>query len=104
MTSLQYNVQDNTLHLEFVENIISTNVEESTGVYKTAIAGSPDTTEVIADLSDIKMIDSQGLNLLIGIYQECQKRNCSFVVTNPSDSIKKLFSFVKLNEKFGIPA
>jgi len=44
------------------------------------------------------------LNLLISVYQECQKRSIKFKITGCSQSNMKLFSFVKMKERFGIEA
>lgn len=101
MASLTY-ISDQNIHLTFAENIVSTNVEESMNIYKKAAQECPSPSEVTVNLANIKMVDSQGLNLLIAIYQECQRKRCGFKVLNATEPVKKLFTFVKLNEKFGI--
>ncbi len=54
------------------------------------------------DISHVNTIDSQGLNFLVGIYQECYSRGWTFKVSGATASHKQLFQFVKLSERFGI--
>ncbi|OGV41252.1 MAG: hypothetical protein A2X46_01660 [Lentisphaerae bacterium GWF2_57_35] len=57
---------------------------------------------VVVDLSGVSILDSLGVNLLVGLYKECRKLNKPFRVTGCSPSIRRLFDLYKLTEYFGI--
>lgn len=95
-------LDDLTLTLTCEEDLISTSVKDLLLFSRRAIAGAPAASTLIVDLSQVEMIDSQGLNFLIGLYQEAEKAGKSFRVTGASPANQRLFSFVNLKERFGI--
>jgi anti-anti-sigma factor len=58
--------------------------------------------KVIVDLSGVQIIDSLGVNLLVGLYKECRKHGKAYIVTGCTPSIRRLFDLYKLTTYFGI--
>lgn len=57
---------------------------------------------VIIDLTHVEAIDSLGINMLVGLYKECQKHQKTFKVVGASQALKRLFEIFKLTSYFGI--
>lgn len=97
-------LENNTLTLILEEDLLSTTVKPLLSEAQEVIEDAGDVETVVVDLSEVKTIDSQGLNLIVGIYQECRSRDWKFAITGASQAVKRLFQFVKLSERFGIQA
>lgn len=85
----------------FDGEIISSNVESLRVELLTALKENK-CTAIILDMSNTKMVDSKGLNLLIATQKECAKRNVTLKFENPSANLLKLFTLLGLTKKFGI--
>jgi len=95
-------LEGTTLRLAFSGDIISTNVDELRTNLLSQIDSNPTATYVIGDVAACKIIDSRGLNLLIALYRECDRRKLGFSIENPSPDIYRLLSFLNLTERFGL--
>lgn len=93
-----------TLTLKFSKDITSVTAPALLEEIKELIAANQESKILIADLTTVNMIDSQGLNLLVGLYQETGRLGWEFQITGANPSIKRLLSFVKLDEIFGMTA
>ena len=101
MNTLEYKQESDTLILTFLGDILSTNVNASMDEFN-KIGDRNKVQNLQVNLEKVNMIDSQGLNLMIGIYQECLNKSINFTVSNVNDPVLKLLKFVKLDKKFGI--
>ena len=99
---MKHKKTDSELMITFEEDLVSTSVKEYLNRCKEVLGQTQNLKKVVADIAKVKMIDSQGLNLLVGLYQECNKKKLSFQVTGTSPSLKRLFDFVKMSDRFGI--
>ena len=99
---MKASLEDTTLRLSSTGDILSTNVAAIRPLMLTLLSDHPDATSVVLDLEASRVIDSQGLNLLIALYRECERRSLPFRVVNPSPDIQRLFSFLNLTERFGL--
>ena len=99
---MQHKISDAEMSITFEEDLVSTSVKEYLSRCKEILAGQKNLKKVVADIGKVKMIDSQGLNLLVGLYQECNKRKLAFQITGTSPSLKRLFDFVKMSDRFGV--
>ncbi len=58
--------------------------------------------KVVLDLSDLKYINSSGLNVLINILTKARKNGGEAVVASVSPKVKELFVITKLNTVFTV--
>ncbi len=84
------------------EDLLSTSVDRLLSEWKGLLEKAENLGSISVDISKVNIIDSRGLNLLIGFYKECMKRQWSFRVVGCSKDIKRMFSLLKLSERFGI--
>lgn len=93
-----------TIRFTFDGDILSTNVQ---AIRPELIAGLDQyagAKAVVVDLAACRIIDSMGLNLLIALYRESEKRKLTFRAENPCSDVTRLFSFLNLTERFGLKA
>lgn len=93
---------EDTLHITFSSEILSTNVQTLRPELMQAIDQAEGITSVVADLAEARIIDSMGFNLLIGLFRECEKRRLNFHVINPSEEVLRLIKFLNLTDRFGL--
>ncbi len=97
----QINAAEKTLEITFPGDVLSTNADQ----LRTAILALLETEPVKAagwttlklDLTAAKMIDSVGLNLVVGLYKEAKKRNAKTSAFLRSANIQRTFIFTRLD-------
>jgi anti-anti-sigma factor len=100
---MKHEINDRKLTISVEENILSTNIDILAKEFRELISKAEDqVNQIILNLDKIDTIDSQGLNLLIGLFQECKKKKWGFRVSNCTENIKWLFSIFKLTDVFGV--
>ncbi|GEM_PF-1607118 len=96
-------VVDKKLRIKVGENILSTSIERMNAEFKKLVAENEGAvSQIELDLNGVETIDSQGLNLLIGLYQECKRKQWGFRVVECTETVKWLFTIFKLNDVFGV--
>lgn len=95
-------VQDQTLHVFFDEDLTSTNVHSLQKACIALVDGNASVSYICVDISHVGMIDSQGLNFLIGFHKDCSARSVAFRVVGASPMNMRLFEMVNLGEHLSI--
>ncbi len=101
---MQAILNDSTLRIVFKGDLLSTNVDALRQEILASVSDNPGARTIIADLKNTRQVDSKGVNLLIAIFRECESRRFTFSVDNPSDAIRRLFSLLNLETRFGLKA
>jgi len=91
-------LDDKNLILKFEESLISTTVKRLREQYLGFLAQTQRIHSITFDISQVDLIDSQGLNFIIGIFNETQKNGIAFRLAGASPANKKLFELVNLQE------
>ena len=58
--------------------------------------------ELVIDLTDILMVDSGGIGLLIAAYNSLRKVGGQFAVIHASDEILQLFQSMRMHQHFSV--
>ena len=95
---------DTTLIFTLEGDLISTNVVPVRAELIELLKKHPSATALVANFTRVGQVDSQGLNLLIGLYREAHLRQIPFRIENASPRVLRLFGLLHLNERFGISA
>jgi anti-anti-sigma factor len=101
---MEASFSDTTLIFTFDGDLISTNVVPVRAELIALLKDHPTATALVANFTRVGQVDSQGLNLLIGLYREAQLRKIPFRIENASPSVRRLFGLLNLNERFGVSA
>jgi anti-anti-sigma factor len=100
---MKHEISDRKLLISVGDNILSTNIDALSKAMRSLIdASEQEVNQIVLNLKGVDTIDSQGLNLLIGLYQESKKRKWGFRVVECSENVKWLFSIFKLTDVFGV--
>jgi len=94
--------EDLTLTLCLEENLTSTTVQHLQKQYLAALEKHESIACVTADISQVEMIDSQGLNFLIGLHRDASASERSFRIIGASPMNRKLFDMVSLCEHIDV--
>ncbi len=92
------------LRIVFDGDLLSTNVAALRTELLAHIQNHPEASTIIADLSRASFVDSQGLNLIIALFRESERRKVTFRVENPGPEVRRLLTLLNLNERLGIAA
>lgn len=95
-----------TLDLVFAGDLLSTNADqfrtEFVALLETEPLKSLKLAELRLDLTAASMIDSVGLNLVVGFYKEAKKRGAKTVALIRSKNIQRTFLFTRLDAHLDI--
>lgn len=95
------NPADHSLQLTIPGDVLSTNAEqirtEIFALFETAPVKSAGWTMLVLDLRAAKMIDSVGLNLLVGLFKEAKKRGAKTSALINSANLQRTFAFTRLD-------
>ncbi len=90
-----------SLRLSFPGDVLSTNSDnlqrEFLALLETTPVKTAGWTTLVIDLSAAKMVDSVGLNLIVGLYKEAKKRGAKTRAVVTSPNIQRTFAFTRLD-------
>jgi anti-anti-sigma factor len=95
------NTAEQTLELTIPGDVLSTNADplraEILALLETGPVKAGGWTTLQLDLTAAKMIDSVGLNLIVGLYKEAKKRGAKTSTLLRSENIQRTFIFTRLD-------
>jgi len=93
---------ERTLEITLPGDLLSTNAEpirtEFLALLETPAVKAPHWDTLKLDLTAAKMVDSVGLNLIVAIYKETQKRKAKMAVLVSNPNIQRTFLFTRLDK------
>jgi anti-anti-sigma factor len=96
------NPADHTLSITIPGDLLSTNAEptraEFLALLETEAVKTAGWQTLKVDLTAAKMVDSVGLNLIVAIYKEAQKRRAKTIVVISNPNIQRTFLFTRLDK------
>ncbi len=99
---MHFALHDTTLHITFAGDILSTRVAALRTELLAGLSAHPGAKFVVADLAAAAVIDSQGLNLLVALLRECERRGIAFRVDKPSPDVHRMLTMLNLAARFGL--
>lgn len=99
---MQATLDTSTLRIAFAGDLLSTNVGSLRPKLLAALAENPTAQSVVADLARAGSVDSQGLNLLLSLFRETERRKIGFRVENPNPEVRRLLTLLNLATRFGL--
>ena len=93
---------ERVLQITLPGDLLSTNAEalraEIFTLLGTPVVMAPNWDTLKLDLTAAKMVDSVGLNLIVAIYKETQKRKAKMTVVISNPNIQRTFLFTRLDK------
>ncbi len=73
-----------------------------TEVLRSLVQLTPNTSEIILDLSNVNVVDAHGLGVLLQLREQSLARGVQFELMNVSKSLYRIFEITRLNTVFAI--
>lgn len=99
---MRMEVDGKDLVLQPEQNLIAVNLEDQEKRIRKGLEDHGDVSGIVLDLSLVDEIDSLGINLVVGLFKELEKRGLKFRVTGCIQPIKNLFNLFKLSSYFEV--
>jgi len=91
---------NNKASIKLEKDIVASNIEAMKSELKQLLAEG--ITEITIDLSDVEMMDSMGIGILIATHNSLKKLDSQLKLIHASDDILKLLKTMRLHEHFNI--
>jgi len=102
MKNISSSIQNNDFVLRFEGNIIAAQVPQMAEEIKEILLEDEEYGTVVADLSQVEYIDSNGITLIIAMYRSVESEGKSFRVIGAREEISNLFKIIQLDRIFNI--
>ncbi len=100
---MKYSIADSILRIEFESDLLSTNIASlRTELLAILEQHGGSVRGLVADIARADKIDSQGLNLLVALLRETERRNITFRVDKPNPDVRRMLMLLNLGERFGV--
>ena len=99
---MNHTIENQTCNVVFEEGIISTKVQSLRTFFVELLKKLKEVKNLILDFKEVNIVDSQGLNFLIGLYVECEKRKIDLKIIHCNSTNRKLFGIFKLDKMLGV--
>lgn len=99
---MKHSIQDQVCNVIFEGDVVSTTVQSLRRVFVELFPKFEGIKDLVLDFKEVDIVDSQGLNFLIGLYMECEKRQIGLKITRCNSNNRKLFGIFKLDKMLGV--
>ncbi len=99
---MKVNVEGNTLFLIPGTDLIASNVETLRDRMLGELKNNPDTEKIVLDAEGIEIVDSLGLNLVIGLYRQVNNESKTFEIVHVGDKFMKVANFFRFPSLFEV--
>ena len=83
-------------------NLVADTINELRDFFLAQLNDNPDRKKVIFDAEGIDIVDSLGVNLIIGLYRQVDSESNTFQIINAGDKFLKIASFFRFPTLFKI--
>jgi anti-anti-sigma factor len=94
--------QETTLVLIPEADLIASNIEGLRDYFIEQLKQYSDYTHIQLDVSGIEVVDSLGVNLIVGLYRESVNRSATIEIIGAGENFMKVANFFRLPSLFSI--
>lgn len=94
--------KDDTLYLVPETDLVASRVEEIRDFFMAQLKAFPNESSVVLDAKGIEVVDSLGVNLIIGLYKHTASESKTFRVLNAGEKFMKVANFFRFSSIFAI--
>jgi anti-anti-sigma factor len=99
---VEITINGSILTFKLADDLIASHVDKLVSQINTACKENENYDSVEMDLTNVKEIDSLGINFIVGLYKQLTEEEIKFFVSNTSRQIKNLFNLFKLSSYFEV--
>lgn len=89
-------------YLVLESDLVASRVEEMRQFLMEQLKAYPDESAVVLDAQGIEIVDSLGVNLIIGLYKHVTAESKEFKIVNAGEKFIKVASFFRFNSIFPV--
>ncbi len=93
---------NDTLYLIPETQLVASSIERVRDFFAAELKENFDVSKVILDVHGIDIIDSLGVNLIIGVYREVRSKSGTFEIIGAGEKFMKVAVFFKFQNLFNI--
>lgn len=82
--------------------VVSTNVPKMRDILIDRLDSDESWQEIVFDCSELRTLDSLGINLIVGLFKKTRGVKKGFRVTGCNEAIRKEFRMFRLDEHFSV--
>ena len=101
---MKANIEANTLYIIPETDLVASRIEELRDDMIQELENNPDATGVILDVQGIDIVDSLGVNLIIGLYRQVTAESKTFEIIGAGDKFMKVANFFRFPTLFTVKA
>jgi len=94
--------KDGALYLLPEENLVASRIEDMRNFFMAQLKTYADEKSVVLDVADIGVVDSLGVNLIIGLFKHVSSESKSFKIVNAEEKFMKVAHFFRFPSIFNI--
>jgi len=83
-------------------DLVASQMEEIRDYFMTALRENPDVNQVTLNAQGIEIVDSLGVNLIIGLYRHVSTESKKFQIINAGEKFMKVANFFRFSTLFDI--
>lgn len=94
--------EENELYLVPETDLVASRIEEIRNFFMSQLKTYPNESTVVLDAQGIEVVDSLGVNLIIGLYKHTLSESKVFRVLNAGEKFMKVANFFRFSSIFTI--
>lgn len=94
--------KDKTVYIVPNCDLVASNVEKIRDSVLMKLKKESSIEHLVLNVNGIEVVDSLGVNLIIGIYREAASQSMDFQVTNANEKFQKISGFFKFEDFFKV--
>ena len=83
-------------------DMVASRIEELRNFCVVQLEGAGDVSKVVLDVDGVNIVDSLGVNLIIGLYRETKNHSRIFMVRNAGPTFMKVANFFRFSTIFEV--
>ncbi len=99
---IEFKKKDKTLNCMITEDIVASKITEMRNNLASHLDYDQEWEELVFDCSQVKTLDSIGVNFIVGVYKKANSSERKFKIIGCNDLLAKVLRLFKLDEKFTI--
>jgi anti-anti-sigma factor len=99
---MNVSIQENRLVLQPKTDLIASHIEALREAVLAEMKKHPDVTAIVVDAEGIEIVDSLGVNLIIGIYRQSAAESKTFEIINAGEKFIKVARFFRFYALFSV--
>lgn len=94
--------KDETLYIQPECDLIASQVASIRDTILEKLKSETGLSEIVLDVQNTEVVDSLGVNLIIGTYRQCESMSLKFEIINAGEKFIKVSDFFQFNSYFNV--